>query len=152
MKTLLKKAGYYVEITSWENDADNYKTYDLHCKSKEEAQFLFELAKKHSSCNSSKGGLGNTMDYDEISEKTISEISEIFKQYKNVISENDFNFEKLNIDKNINKEFLLEIVKELCTYSLFSYSEYYCFRVFDKGKIYFLENDVFIDVIEQASR
>ncbi len=52
--------GYQIHFTSWENDADSYKTLIWSgIKSAEDVKFLLALAKKFTSKNGFERGLGN---------------------------------------------------------------------------------------------
>ena len=50
-KTVLIPAGYRVEVTSWENDGDNYNTKSISgIKSESAVKFIVEICKLHKSC------------------------------------------------------------------------------------------------------
>lgn len=56
--------GYGVEITTWENDGDNYKTVSVYGLDKNEVSFIVEFCKHFYSENSQKAkGLGNSENF-----------------------------------------------------------------------------------------
>ena len=58
---VLKSKGYEVQCTSWENDADDYRTNSVFFKEKEDALFVIELLKKCKSKNDTHNpGIGNS--------------------------------------------------------------------------------------------
>lgn len=50
------KAGYKIEVTSWENDGDNYSTKSKEGLTKEQTQLYFDI------CNLMSGDFGNMYD------------------------------------------------------------------------------------------
>lgn len=62
--------GYTLEVVSWENDGDNYKTETVTVEDKNLAIALVNMCKVlFTSINRSKTGIGNTTEYEEIEAK-----------------------------------------------------------------------------------
>lgn len=75
------KKGYTLTVTSWENDADYYRTETHTVETLEEAEKLYKLCSKlFKSCNNGEGGIGNSMDGkgDQTILNFIEENSELF--------------------------------------------------------------------------
>lgn len=53
-------AGYQLHISSWENDADDYRTEVLSGLTREDVAFLVSIIKQFSSRNKKPKGIGNT--------------------------------------------------------------------------------------------
>ena len=53
------KPGYLLELTTWENDGDNYKTERLYGLTKDEVKFYVHIANQFKSGNQVSGSLGN---------------------------------------------------------------------------------------------
>jgi len=60
------KKGYTIEVTSWENDGDNYRTKSITVDTKELAEAISEMCNEiFISCNNGEKGIGNLMDDEE---------------------------------------------------------------------------------------
>ncbi len=79
MKVIIPQ-GYIIEITTWENDGDNYKTEKLNGLSKEKCLFYKNIAEAFYRTNSSKHGFGNKECGSGIREKFIELFGEKYKE------------------------------------------------------------------------
>jgi hypothetical protein len=138
-KEVIKKAGYYVSVTSWENDGDNYKTKDVHFDDLEKAKFALEICKKFKS--SGRGGfiddeLGNTQFFRDGHLEMYHEALE--KHIKSL-------FLKYNVPEEFGeREYVeYEIIDELID----SWGDGEMMRVFESGKIVYYPKDVVAEVI-----
>lgn len=106
------KAGYKIEVTSWENDGDNYSTKSKEGLTKEQTQFYFDI------CNRLSGVFGNMYDPDE-SEKAdlYAAVSDILLKHKDVALEL---FEAVDFNNETCEEIFSDI-----HYELFGSSEFY---------------------------
>lgn len=145
-ETVLKK-GYYIEVTSWENDGDDYETLKKYCATEEIAQFLLALAEKHTSTNDRglRAGIGNIQGFGEAKESVVEDIRKILETAPLSVKQH-FKYDTLILDKLSNRE-ILKLVQSICTDELFGVSEWYLFRVFDSGKILKVNEDVNVERI-----
>lgn len=127
MKKILFKKGYTLEVVSWENDGDNYKTKYYTVDTKEKA-----LGIKHMCDNlfQSDTGVGNSFD-DENPEETIKEY---FEEHPFLVNAN-------NLDN------LYDYTSDLA-YELMGGSECYMFRVCEKCTILYSDKDIELEIIE----
>jgi hypothetical protein len=122
-KTLAEK-GYTLEVTSWENDADNYKTESMVFDTEDEAKKIAKMCKDiFCSGSNGKGGIGN------FSEGEGERARDIVLEYldENQILENQ---DGMTDDEKF--ENAMEINRELL-----GYSEYYYARVFESAKLFY---------------
>lgn len=150
--------GYIVEVTSWENDGDDYDTiqkFEADSGFVEVVQRLAPLFK--SRCNN-KGCFGNTSDGDvdmyNLAEaayealKTM-EASVVYKVIGYDILSLQFENEAIPFEKF---EEAGEAVKEFVRNNMTGWSEYYDFRVVEEVKVYFLPEDVIIPQVEEIGK
>lgn len=75
------KAGYKIEVTSWENDGDNYKTISKEGLTREQTQLYYDI------CNLMSGEFGNMYDPDESETDALNAaVSVILLKHRNVSS------------------------------------------------------------------
>lgn len=75
METVLEiPTGYQLQVTTWENDADDYKTQKISGLSFNEVLFYVELASKFVSINAKVPGLGNEDHDDETLKEVLDEV------------------------------------------------------------------------------
>ncbi len=173
MRKKIIDKGYTVEVVSWENDGDNYRTQKSTYNTKEEA-----LAVKHMcgnlflSSNNGEGGIGNLMD-DEIT-KAHSVIIEYFIENPTLLKLNGIpcpeelykkvkeTFPEEDIDedyKGFLHEYIMEEDEDILAHwvdgtshynsNLMGYSEYYYSRVCESCTITYAEDDVYLEVITE---
>jgi hypothetical protein len=123
-KIKIASKGYTIEVTSWENDGDNYKTESMVVDSKEEALKIKKICEElFVSCNNGEGGIGNSMD---------GECEHVIDEY---IEEHP--------EMNLEKDYIENLASELL-----GYSEYYDYRVCESVTITYLEEDVYAQSIK----
>lgn len=149
-KEVLFKKGYHLEVTSWENDADNYQTNRLFVGLDQDlALTLLRVCKElFNSKNKDKKAIGNILS-DEY-----EKAGEIAQEY---LKENPKVLEALNklYDTNIDVndfDFVYDIVIGSFNSNILGTSEYYCSRVFDYGRIIYTPIDLEFDVILELNR
>lgn len=75
METILEiPTGYQLQVTTWENDADDYKTQKISGLSFNEVLFYIEFASKFVSINAEVPGLGNDGHDDETLKEVLDEV------------------------------------------------------------------------------
>lgn len=171
-KKVIEK-GYNVEVVSWENDGDNYRTHSGVYFTKEEA-----LAVKHMcenlfrSSNNGEGGIGCFMDYEDdeailvIAEyltrnPTLLEINKeaplsSFKERveleysyelrKGEVTWEDCLYEYLENESCVPDEWISMV--NIYKYDLMGGSEYYYSRVCEKVTISYSPTDIYLDIVE----
>lgn len=79
-KVRILPAGYYVFVETWENDADNYQTKEIFCRTLEDVKFYVALAEAFRSRNNpSKPGMGNQ----EVDEDTLGQfVTELLGEHR----------------------------------------------------------------------
>lgn len=123
MKKVVVKKGYTIEVTSWENDGDNYRTEFLTVQDEDEARKIVKLCKElFVSCNNGKGGVGNSMD---------GEAREVVLDY---IENNP----ELNLTEDIIRNY---------SYELMGGSEYYDYRVCERVGVTYSPNDIEVELM-----
>lgn len=149
--------GFIVEVSSWENDGDDYETIQKQGVSSayiEVVQRLFPLFK--SRCNN-KGCFGNTCD-GEVDLYNLAEAA--YDALKNM--EQEVVYKVLGYDilalQYENEAIPFETfeqagkaVQEFVLDNITGYSEYYDFRVAETLKVYYLPDDVIIPSVEITS-
>ena len=122
------KKGYTIEVTSWENDGDNYKTKSIVEQSKEKAKAIKEMCDTiFKSQSNGAGGIGNCGDIDSHRELIVD-----FMKDHPVLSDHI---------PNPTDEQLMDVCMEL-NYDLMGGSEWYGSRVCESCKVTFSEVDV----------
>ena len=143
-KAKVLSKGFLVEVESWENDADNYKTKSMTFNNKEKALAVAKMCSElFKSCNNGDGGIGNMMDdeYDE----AYSVIREYLYSNPDVAKGIGIN------DDDIEKDKAIDIVMDY-NYELMGVSEWYYSRVFDNLVVYEIEDDVYAEEIFKKRR
>ena len=122
-------AGYRVTITSWENDADNYKHTVHEGLSKERVEYILELCKMFKS-GSNNGGktFGNMNEYDPPSRLVKAEkaVRTVLEKHRAVLNECELE----NLEAEEDEMEVCEIVSEFL-----GSSEFYTFRVYSTVKV-----------------
>lgn len=172
MRKKIIDKGYTVEVDSWENDGDNYRTQKDTYLTKEEALAVRHMCENlFLSSNNGEGGIGNLMD-DEytqahsiiveyfINNPTLLKLNEIpcpeklYDKVKDAFPEEDIDEDY----KGFLHEYLMEENKDTLDHwvdgtshynsNLMGYSEYYYSRVCDSCTITYSEEDIYLEVIE----
>lgn len=134
MEKELVKKGYTLEVTSWENDADNYRTESITYENKDEATRISKMIRELF-CSSTNGGkgIGNIMDEDEKAEQIILEY----------LSENIVFEDQENMDDETKVDNVMGINNDVM-----GGSEWYYSRVFDSMEIYYSHESININLID----
>jgi hypothetical protein len=166
--------GYTLEVESWENDGDNYRTKSksMTFDSIEEAEAVKHMCEELFSCSGDgDGGIGHLMDDEYENAKNsivvylvnnptllyINNVDNTPESFK-VAVEEEFSE---HLDKHDWKECLGEYLEGLdgdelnswtgmvnhYNYELLGSSEYYYSRVYDRSTLYYSEQDVYCTVI-----
>jgi hypothetical protein len=123
-KELVIEKGYTLEVTSWENDGDNYNTESMTVETLEEARRIYRVCTElFKSCNKSEGGIGNSMS---------GECEDVIEEY---IKDNP----ELNLDE--------DTISNLA-YELMGSSEYYDYRVCESVSVTYSPEDIYLEKIE----
>lgn len=137
------KAGFRLEVETWENDADNYRTKVLDGLTEAEVKFYVELAKAHYSMNGlRKKGFGNMYEpgFNE-KEEYADAMRAIFRKHISVLNKIWDDFEPSWIDE----ESFLDMVRSV-NYELgIGGSEYYFTRVTDSIKVSYTPVDIYLE-------
>jgi hypothetical protein len=135
-KKQIAKKGYTLEVVSWENDGDNYRTKRVTYKDKEKAIAVAKMCKElFCSCNNDDGGVGNSMDGEE--NKRVVD----YMKAHSILTEGEKDF-----DKDEDDDYFY-----LCTEyadDLIGCSECYDFRVCESVKIFHNPEDVYSEEIK----
>ncbi len=122
-KVKVASKGYTIEVTSWENDGDNYRTKRMTVESLEEAQKIKKIYKDlFVSGNNGNGGIGNSMD---------GEGDCVIEEY---------------IEENPEMKLTKEEIDNL-SWKLMGGSEFYDYRVCESVIVTYLEEDVYAQEI-----
>jgi hypothetical protein len=163
--------GYTLEVTSWENDGDNYCTKMNTYNTKEEAIAVRRLCNiVFVSCNNGDGGIGNLNDGEEgcvnalilnffirfpdlltiNQEKTPydfeKEVREAFPDIKENEKWIDYIFNYMDDHEDI-LEGWIDIVLNY-NYELMGGSEHYYSRVFESSSLYYSDRDIYLQRID----
>jgi LPS sulfotransferase NodH len=131
---LLYKKGYLIRVTSWENDADNYKTAEMHLPTEEGMKQAVEFAKLFEE-SFHGGGIGNIHgDYhsEEIA-GALETLQKFYEKYPNFFDETPENPEYVT-------DWLMEVAHDLGL----SGGEWFT-RVCDKIEVYRFDQDVYCE-------
>jgi len=122
-KKLFLKKGYTIEVVSWENDGDNYRTKRKTIELKEDALIIYKICKElfMDGCNN-QASIGNSMD---------GEANSIISEY---------------IEKNPELLLTKDKINNL-GYELMGGSEYYDFRVCESVEIVYSPEDILLEII-----
>lgn len=123
------KKGYMLAVTSWENDADNYQTNNIHVDTLDEVKFWLEWLHSDTckSINNGDGGLGNLCDH----EYDRFDFDPHVEHMAMLLNKHNVSYHKCDIDYFNSK------------YSeAMGYSGYYLYRIFESVEVYYFEKDI----------
>ncbi len=146
MKKVINK-GYTLTVTSWENDADNYKTIYSTVDNKEKAQALYNLMQLCVSKNNKPKGiirLGNTGE-DGFNEEQIELLYNFFKNNPILLKEPLEDIETMDEDEL--KDYIQDLFYE-AENGLLGSSEWYTCRVMESCFVTYSDKDVFLEEIK----
>ena len=136
-KKLVVKKGYTIEVISWENDGDNYKTKYMTVSSIETAKAIKHLCETVFVSKHDNLTIGNKMEEDYL------KCYEIVKTYllsNPLLVPDDVNIKTIDVGN------LWDSISHY-NYDLLDSSEYYFSRVCESCIIYYSPEDVFADLI-----
>lgn len=152
--------GYILEVTSWENDGDDYDTIQKRGVSTglvDVVTKLFPLFKSKHSRND-RTGFGNTSENEvdnwDLVEASWFALKELDKQIVYRVLGCDIMSLDFESDDDISDEVIEDIgdkLKDFVRSNITGYSEYYDFRVAEQLKVYYLSEDVIIPSVETIS-
>lgn len=129
------KAGYQLHITTWENDADNYKTETINGLTKGEVKYLISVAKLFYSENGRNCiEFGNSSCSNENRKK-------LWESFKKIPVPDDVSeYWILNDINELNDAFICRLIG--------IWNEGSLFRVYDSFKVYYIPEEV-LDVTSE---
>lgn len=131
--------GIRLEVTSWENDGDNYKTKSVNSLTLAQALFYIDflpLFESHNGRNSNT--FGNTMDLTDAQwEPLIELVKELAVKHPEAFAEVRTQYDFDETDQDEYSDFITELAGEML-----GYSEFYQFRVFESYKVYDIKVEI----------
>jgi hypothetical protein len=121
-KELVIEKGYTIEVTSWENDGDNYNTESMTVETLEEARRIYRVCNELFKSDD-EGGVGNSMS---------GESEEVIEEY---------------IENNPELKLTEREIRDL-SYDLMGSSEYYDYRVCESVSVTYSPEDIYLEKIE----
>lgn len=116
------------------NDGDNYNTITKVVETKEQAERIQKMCKElFVSCNNGKGGVGNSMDMEQI-DRVIEYLENNQKDFPDL--------EEITDEEEIFDYFLQE------AYDLMGGSEYYDFRVCQSCTVTYSDKDIYLEEVK----
>ena len=140
--------GYTIEVTSWENDGDNYNTKHFTVDTIELAKSLYKLCTTvFVSSNNRKGGIGNLSEDSASSAKSI--IMKFMIKHPNLYLGEDTPPTDYNEDEDDEDDDENPLVQSCMEWNfrLMGCSEYYYSRVMHKCSVTYSPVDVFLEEI-----
>jgi len=135
MKKVINK-GYTLTVTSWENDADNYKTLSKTFDTKEEALDMRALVLLSDHSTTHKTGLGNGSEW---TPEMINLVKEYIDSHKEVVQK--------EWDYPISDDDYIDTYYEL-SFDLMGSSEWYISRVHESSYITYSPEDIYLEEIK----
>lgn len=143
MEEVIMKKGYTLEVTSWENDGDYYQTERVTYETFEQAKDVLKICSELFSLyhDEPKIGIGNMSDHEY--DEAVKRVKEYFMKNPEVcrhfIPEDDL------IEEDDFMDFCMDVNS-----SIMGSTEVYLSRVFESGKIFYVPEDIKVQVIETA--
>jgi len=133
LKKKVISKGYTLEITSWENDGDNYRTKTKTVETKEEAEKLVKICNElFAGCCNGEGGVGNSME---------GESDWVLLEY---VEDHPDLFPELDpTDESAISDYFSNLA-----YELMGSSECYDFRVCESVTVTYSPEDVYLEEIK----
>lgn len=141
------KAGYWLAITSWENDGDNYKTQNFYGLTEEDVRLYLDVATCFRSMSRNDGGLGGGAWHYPGKEEAFKEA--VVKVFDDALENNP------NASEHVRELFTIDKDNEYAEDHYFEVldgilgtagEDYYDIglyvRVFDRYTVYYLATDV----------
>ena len=132
-------AGYRVTITSWENDADNYKTTIHEGLTKPRVEYMIELCKLFVSQNRDKNAFGNMYDPSEHEvSKAVNAVRALMRKHQAVLTEDELQI----LDGTAGDEDDIRYNVQEMVSEYLDTGEDYAFRVFDGAKVELIPHEI----------
>ncbi|AKF13429.1 hypothetical protein PHIN3_166 [Sinorhizobium phage phiN3] len=144
---LITKAGYYVKVTSWENDADNYQTVRYPVTDHKVARTVLDFVKLFRSKNNGEGGIGNI--YSDYSPWAAAIIAQFHNEHPGIIS--DVGPVDLEDEDALEGFFYDDGVSDFLGALGLTSADFFT-RVADNARIEFYPEDVYAYVSDKWSR
>lgn len=135
-KQTIISAGYRVTISSWENDADNYKDTIHEGLTKERVEYILELCKLFKSGSNNGGKTFGNMSESAMSgryERAQQAVRVVLEKHRAVLN----HCELANLEAEEDDTEVCEIVNEFI-----GSSEFYMFRVYDTAKVELIPHQI----------
>tara|TARA_B100001105_G_scaffold148940_1_gene119432 strand:- start:3882 stop:4307 length:426 start_codon:yes stop_codon:yes gene_type:complete len=139
MKKKIINKGYTVEVVSWENDGDNYRTKSTTYSSLEEAKAVKRMCENLFISGHDDNTVGNKV------EDQYEECCEIVKSY--LVSHPESQSGHFKVKEDTRAGDAWDSISHVNS-DLLGSSEYYFSRVCESCTIYFSPQDVYLEVIE----
>lgn len=139
MKKLLYKKGYHLEVTSWENDADNYRTITTYFETQAQAEAVKDLASVL--FLSPEDWLNPTSIGNDCS--NVQFVTPIIMSYV------EANWEQATlagVPTDLGNDRIVDFILELSG-ELLGYSENYMSRVYEDSGIIYISEDLYAEVL-----
>lgn len=140
------KKGYWAKITTWENDADNYRTDEMQGLTEDAMRCLVQYCKLHRS----KNAHGNLKGFGNMYEPYDYELTEYFNAIRALIATDRDNFRSLLGIENDEDEndHLGDFIGDFnCTIGIGGGEQFT--RVFDSIEIFNVPEDIYIEDVTQ---
>lgn len=142
--------GFVIEVTSWENDGDNYKTVQQTGISTEYMNVVKRLAPLFRSRCNNRGCFGNTCEGEVVPEILVEAVQVVLKDLNPEDVYKVLDYDIMSIDFE-NEDFLenqieeaADAISEFVRDEMLGSSEFYDFRVIERVIVYYLPEDVII--------
>lgn len=143
-KQTIIPAGYRVTISSWENDADNYKDVIIEGLSKERVEFVIKLCKLFRSKNQVPGCFGNMYEASEPEmAPAIAAVLSLMNEHRAALDEGELSI--LTDDDLKEDEYELAYTVQEMVSGFLSSSEGTTFRVFDGAKVELIPHEITLE-------
>lgn len=138
---LYRPAGYYLNVTTWENDGDNYRTVSAHYTSEADVRGAIEICKLFRSKNSHPNpGIGNATqnDFSEI----IDGLYDFIKKNPGVLT---VTAEEIEDDEGDGTLLVYRLLGSIPKLGLVGDFDWFYTRVFERFTVEYFPEDVFCD-------
>lgn len=132
------KAGYRIHVTTWENDADNYKTESMEGLTEGNVKFIIAI------CNLLKDGCNNKSYFGNSYDKYPAGLDEAIEKVIANFTDEDRTFTQHGGDFVIDTH---EYVDDAIIHELGLSGGDFATRVFEKAVVEYIPEDIVIDVV-----
>lgn len=133
---LVKAKGYHIVVTSWENDADYYKTESIHYADRADVEKAVKILRLFTSVNNHKHpGIGNSQHRDK---------SKVYTAFYNLIEANPGIIPVTLDDIEEDRVDVYELLEHVPDVGILS-SEHYLARVVESIRVEYYPEDVYCE-------